>query len=132
MKNIAQGFNTAAQDLNPGSRSRESEALPLSHCAYSVNSETNKHTHPPDTILGQFISDSSLLLCNVRNQVIKSLIVARYGKPEGATCSQVQPVADYDFTKCIDIDALRNCHHRYKCVISASNFALPVIFTCVH
>ena len=30
---LAQGFNTAAQDSNPGSRSRESEALPLSHCA---------------------------------------------------------------------------------------------------
>ena len=30
---LAQGFNTAAQDLNLGSRSRESEALPLSHCA---------------------------------------------------------------------------------------------------
>ena len=33
MKKLAQGFNTAAQDSNPGSRSRESEALPLSHCA---------------------------------------------------------------------------------------------------
>ena len=30
---LAQGFNTAAQDSNPGSRSRESEVLPLSHCA---------------------------------------------------------------------------------------------------
>ena len=30
---VAKGFNTAAQDSNPGSRSRESEALPLSHCA---------------------------------------------------------------------------------------------------
>ena len=28
----AQGFNTAAQDSNSGSRSRESEALPLSRC----------------------------------------------------------------------------------------------------
>ena len=38
VKKPAQDFNTAAQDLNPGSRSRESEALPLSHCAllYSV------------------------------------------------------------------------------------------------
>ena len=26
-------FSTAAQDSNPGSRNRESEALPLSHCA---------------------------------------------------------------------------------------------------
>ena len=33
VKKLAQGFNTAAQDLNLGSRSRESEALPLSHCA---------------------------------------------------------------------------------------------------
>ena len=30
---LAQGFNTAAQDSNPGSRSRESEALPVSHYA---------------------------------------------------------------------------------------------------
>ena len=33
MKKPAQGFNTAAQDSNPGSHSRQSEALPLSHCA---------------------------------------------------------------------------------------------------
>ena len=32
VKTLAQGFNTAAQDSNLGSRSRESEALPLSHC----------------------------------------------------------------------------------------------------
>ena len=32
VKKLAQGFNTAAQDSNPGSRSRESEDLPLSHC----------------------------------------------------------------------------------------------------
>ena len=30
---LAQGFNTAAQDSNPGFLSGESEALPLSHCA---------------------------------------------------------------------------------------------------
>ena len=34
VKTLAQGFNTAAQDSNPGSRSRESEALPLSLCAH--------------------------------------------------------------------------------------------------
>ena len=35
---LAQGFNTAAQVSNPGSRSLESEALPLSHCAiHAVN-----------------------------------------------------------------------------------------------
>ena len=33
VKKRAQGFNTAAQDLNMGSFSQESEALPLSHCA---------------------------------------------------------------------------------------------------
>ena len=33
MKKLAQGFNTAAQDSNPGSLSRESEALSLSRCA---------------------------------------------------------------------------------------------------
>ena len=33
VKKLAQCFNTAAQDSNPGSLSRESEALPLSHCA---------------------------------------------------------------------------------------------------
>ena len=33
---LAQGFNTAAQDSNPGSRSRESEALPRSHCALQM------------------------------------------------------------------------------------------------
>ena len=31
VKKLAQGFNTAAQDSNPGSRSRESEGLALSH-----------------------------------------------------------------------------------------------------
>ena len=36
MKKLAQGFNAAAQDSNPGSRSRESEALPLSHCTAIV------------------------------------------------------------------------------------------------
>ena len=34
MKKLAQSFNTAAQDLNPGFHSRESEALPLSHCTH--------------------------------------------------------------------------------------------------
>ena len=33
VQKLAQGFNTAAQRSNPGSRSRESEALPLNHCA---------------------------------------------------------------------------------------------------
>ena len=33
VKKLAQDFNTTAQGSNPGSRSRESEALPLSHGA---------------------------------------------------------------------------------------------------
>ena len=33
VKKLAQGFNTAAQDSKPGPLSRESEALPMSHCA---------------------------------------------------------------------------------------------------
>ena len=33
VKKLTHSFNTAAQDSNPGSRSREPEALPLSHCA---------------------------------------------------------------------------------------------------
>ena len=37
MKQLAQGFSTAAHDSNPGSRSRESEALPLSHCVLRIN-----------------------------------------------------------------------------------------------
>ena len=39
LKKVAQGCNTAAQDSNPGSRSRESEALPLSHCALLTTSQ---------------------------------------------------------------------------------------------
>ena len=35
VKTLAQGVNTVAQDSNPGSLSRESEALPLSHCGGS-------------------------------------------------------------------------------------------------
>ena len=33
---IAHGFNTAAQDLNPGTLSLESETLLLSHCALRI------------------------------------------------------------------------------------------------
>ena len=32
VKKLSQGFNTAAQDSNPGSLSQESGGLPLSHC----------------------------------------------------------------------------------------------------
>ena len=37
---LAQGFNTAAQESNPGSRNRESEALPLSHCKKQTSGST--------------------------------------------------------------------------------------------
>ena len=37
LSELAQGFNTATQDSNPGSRSRESEALLLSHCALLIS-----------------------------------------------------------------------------------------------
>ena len=45
MKKLAQGFNTAAQDSNSGSRSRESDALSLSHCTLqgSLRSTTENH-----------------------------------------------------------------------------------------
>ena len=36
VKQLVQGFNTAAQDSNLGPLSRESEVLPLSHCALRV------------------------------------------------------------------------------------------------
>ena len=36
MKKLAQGFNTAAQDSNPGSCSQESEALPLTEPLHST------------------------------------------------------------------------------------------------
>ena len=34
VKKPARGFNTTAQDSNPGSLSQESEALPMGHCIY--------------------------------------------------------------------------------------------------
>ena len=36
MKKLAQGFNTAAQDLNLGSLRGESEALSVNHCALLI------------------------------------------------------------------------------------------------
>ena len=46
---LAQGFNTAAQDSNPGSLSRDSKALPLSHLSLlstlDVLSEYRKSRH---------------------------------------------------------------------------------------
>ena len=47
MKKLAQGFNTAAQDSNPGSRSRESETL-SSTTALFISYHTR---HPEDDSL---------------------------------------------------------------------------------
>ena len=44
VKKLAQGFNIAAQDSNPGSRSRESEALPLSQGALQSDYVTSNST----------------------------------------------------------------------------------------
>ena len=45
VKKLAQDFNTAAQDSNPGPLSRESKALPRSHCALYAYT----HVHIPCT-----------------------------------------------------------------------------------
>ena len=55
MKNLAESFNTAAPNSNPGSRSREYEVLPLSHCVPhsqgnkwgDMKDETQRHTSNP-------------------------------------------------------------------------------------
>ena len=44
MKKLAQDFNTAAQDSNLDPLSRESEALPLSHCGIMLS--LTMHVHP--------------------------------------------------------------------------------------
>ena len=36
VKNLARGFNIAAQDSNPGSRSLDYEALPLCQCTLQL------------------------------------------------------------------------------------------------
>ena len=52
MKKLAQGFNTAAQDSNPGPLNRESDALPLSHGAHvkksinNIQNEMERHPGP--------------------------------------------------------------------------------------
>ena len=45
VKNLAQDFNTAAQDSNPGSRSRESKALPLIHGTLCFKEYINSTVH---------------------------------------------------------------------------------------
>ena len=49
-RSLAQGFNTAAQDSNPGSRSRESEALLLRHCALKSFKTMQVFTSSPTTL----------------------------------------------------------------------------------
>ena len=53
MKKLAQGFNTTAQDSNLGSRSRESEALPLSHCALHLVFVCSNEHRPTDINVAQ-------------------------------------------------------------------------------
>ena len=60
-----QGCNTAAKDSNPGSRSRESEALPLSNCALHVASVLWPKYRLRPTV--GFV-DLSLVLCRFRDQ----------------------------------------------------------------
>ena len=45
VKNLAQGFNIAAQDSNPGSISRDSEAQPLTHWALLYRDVITEFTH---------------------------------------------------------------------------------------
>ena len=45
MKKLAQGFNTAAYNSNLDSSSRESEALPLSHCTLQTYATFSYCTH---------------------------------------------------------------------------------------
>ena len=59
MKKLARGFNTAAQDSNPGSRSRESEALPLSHGALH---KTSVHTNELRTWSGKTLQRPFLFI----------------------------------------------------------------------
>ena len=40
VKKLAQGFNSAAQDSNPGPLSRDSDAILLSHGAHEINAKT--------------------------------------------------------------------------------------------
>ena len=55
VKKLAHGFNTAAQESNPGSLSRESEALPLSHSA--LKQWHNIRVHDISWICRQNISE---------------------------------------------------------------------------
>ena len=92
MKKRAQGFNTAAQDSNPGSRSRESEALPLSHCALVV--KWVDLTLPDRVVLNLFnlFQPMHLILCQVGNPLfralcrIKLLPVTRFGGRMDVNC----------------------------------------------
>ena len=45
MKKLVQGFNTAAQDSNPGSLRRESKALLLNHCDLHTYKHAYIHTY---------------------------------------------------------------------------------------
>ena len=76
VKTLAQGFNTAAQDSNPGSRSRESEALPLSHCALIYGYAQPLPTHLASSSLEMHMSYIKLHESILRMAVIPNLDIA--------------------------------------------------------
>ena len=66
MNKLAQGVNTAAQDSNPGSLSRESGGLPLSHCALR-NEGLHTHLSQLITMVSRWLS--VILLCSVMHNI---------------------------------------------------------------
>ena len=60
VKKFAQGFNTAEQDSNPGSLSRESEALSLSHCSIYIFLKTTRNIWLCDSGTGQCSSGHNI------------------------------------------------------------------------
>ena len=75
MKKLAQGFNTAAQDSNPGPLSRESGALPLSNCTLQSGS---KPAHEAVPLLGHRLLTTTVCF-------ILSVAFASCGKHPAAT-----------------------------------------------
>jgi len=55
VKNLTEGCNTAEQDSNPGSHSRESEALPLSYCAMPKFSLSRPITQLSNGVVNQIV-----------------------------------------------------------------------------
>ena len=64
VKTLAQDFNTAAQDSNPGSRNRESEALPLSQALVHLRGTSNTLLESMDCDVDTFIYYLSFFMLN--------------------------------------------------------------------